>query len=745
MIIFLLFFILIGSNGLILGNDPAVHLQHAYMFFETGHISLGDVSWFPPLYHIILDTFIAFTGTSNVEQVLFLMKAITALLNVLFLLSIYLLGTKFFNNQVGVFASLLTLFCFPIFELNFWGGYTRILSLTFMVLMFLYLALVNNDLASSVIASIFAFSVVLSHQLVTFLTLIILLPFAIILFKQKRSSRKMWIATLLGGAIAFFIYYFQAIIPHLDILIEHVFFQIKTNLYQLPSVSLNAFLTNFGFIIIFSFIGLIIAFIRFRNEKRVFLLFLSLSFFTPLFLTQSYLFGVYLPYHMFKYYMLPSLAVLAAVCLCFFIDIIRAAYVNNQKKWRRLILRIFSIAIICILVTVTVVRFNTVSEKIDESAVFYATSDLSAYDAGLWLRNSYPDLATVVVTEKPGSWFGIFSGKYTIAQTDLAVDRIVVAECVLDMAYEIEHPLTLTRVYDSKDDISMETYVLVNGIWKRSMSLSEADSYVSFYDANNDLKTYPLSSLNKEVALNETSYSAELKIDYSNSEFVLTENVLVQNSTYSITVTWSLSPLKTDIDNVILYLSSSLPSFLFTDAYIPNALDWESPWNNPTMTRDDWANTGFTSNNFIVDPYIGILDHYNQTDFYIKFLDAPNSGNIGVLSNNQIDAIRFQYNFDKVKLNQTTLSTYQLLNFAESSFSDFEQVTDFRNLFNHPVEPPFSITPRSCTKYIEDWGIKFLVHNIKNFDNSLLKSGRLRIIYSNEGYIITKVKATSNP
>ena len=86
-ITFVIFFAFLSSNGLILGNDPAVHLERAKLYLQDGKIA--DLPWYPPLYHIVLAAFLVFTGSVNVEQSLFLMKALTALIDVLLLLCVY--------------------------------------------------------------------------------------------------------------------------------------------------------------------------------------------------------------------------------------------------------------------------------------------------------------------------------------------------------------------------------------------------------------------------------------------------------------------------------------------------------------------------------------------------------------------------------------------------------------------------------------------------------------------------------
>ena len=109
------FFALLSMNGLVLGNDPAFHLSRAEMFLASGTIPMGDFAWYPPLYHILLASLIAFTGATSIEQMLFLMKALTALIDWLLIFSVYLMGAKFFGKKYGVLASALMLLSFPLY------------------------------------------------------------------------------------------------------------------------------------------------------------------------------------------------------------------------------------------------------------------------------------------------------------------------------------------------------------------------------------------------------------------------------------------------------------------------------------------------------------------------------------------------------------------------------------------------------------------------------------------------------
>jgi hypothetical protein len=737
-----LFYTLLSGNDLVLGNDPAVHLGTAEMFLASGKIRLSDIAWIPPLYHILLATLISFTGATNIEQMLFLMKTLTSLVDWLLLFSVYLIGAKFFGKKYGILASALMLLSFPLYEINFWGGYTGILSIAFMCLLFLYLALARKGFGLVLATFMLAFSVVLSHHLATFLTAIILPPFLLVmLIKSKGHFSKVWIAAILGGAAAFLIYYFQPILSHIDVLISHVFFEIKTYLYQVPAVSASSFMVNFGFILFFAFLGVFLAFFKLKEEKKLsFFLLLSLNLLVPLFLSQSYLFGLYLPYQWFIYYLLPPLAIFASVTFSFIIDLFFASY-SKIKTWRKTLMKIVCFSIVLVVFLMLLLHSQVLGGKINESTYYYSTSDVNGYNAALWLKENFPDAANVTVTEKPGSWFGLYSGKPVIAATNPIIERNVVAESVLDLSYEMEHPLTLVRAYAAKGNISDENYISINNVWRRISYLSAAGIFLNFTE-NNVAHRSALSNLSREIVFEEQSCPKKFIITYFNDDIILTESILVQNDSYPINVVWTLSPLRSEIDDVALYISYFFDLyFSFEKAYVPGSLDWANPWSKPSYAqRNEWAVVSFSRENLMPENYIGAYDEKNEIAFALKFADLPDWGNVGALSNRQIDAFRFQYQFDRININQTASFTYQILTFSKSSYPEMPQPSELKNLFN-VKQSAFDVKTRNYASYIKEFKIEFLVYDKNRFDSKLLSSNLLQIVYSNDKYVICRIKS----
>jgi hypothetical protein len=742
-LIFAIFYTLISMNGVVIGNDPAVHLEKARLFLNTGQIPLANIGWIPPLYEIVLAMFISLSGATDIGQLIFLVKALAVIVDWFLFLSVYLIGSKFFSKKIGAVAAVLLLMCFPIYEVNLWGGYTTVLGIAFLLLLLLYLPLSIEKFGYLLVTFFVAFSVVLSHQLATFLAALILPPIMIfMLIKLRGAYLKVLIALILGGGIAFFLYYFQAMIGYLDIIVEHFFFSQKTYTYQIPATSLYSFIIDFGFILIFALGGFFIAYKMLRATKKpAFFVILFFSFIIPLILAESFVFGLLLPFHWFMYYLTPPMVILAAVSVVFISEKAPLFYVKHRSSFRKNWVKAVTIALIILVSLMVVYRSNTVYGKIMEGSVYYSTSDIKAYDAGVWLRNNYPgNSSKVVVTEVPGFWFQEFSGKSVIAQTDPIIERNKIAESVLSLSYEIEHPQTLVKAYEAKGDISDENYVPLDNVWNRVSYSSSNGNFLLYTQGGTDYNL-PLSTFSKQIIFEDQSFSKKIELLYSNENMTLTETVLLQNASYPLNISWTLTPLKSEISNVTLYLSTFFdPKLTFDKAQIPHLMDWINPWDAPasieTSHGTDWAVASFSSAD-LKDNYIGLYDDKNAIAFAFRFDDLPDWGNIGALANRRIDAVRFQYNFDTVSLNETVSRSYEVLTIAKNNFPSL-QPDGLEGLFEFkPAD--FTVQSRDFSDYIKDNNIGFIVYDRNQLDPQTVHSKILQLIYSNDRYVIFKI------
>ena len=741
-LILAIFYVLISMNGVVLGNDPAVHLEKAQIFLNTGQISLANLGWTPPLYEIVLAMFISVTGAASIGQFIFLVKVLTAIVDWLFFMGVYLFARKFFDRRIAIVAVILLLMCSPVYEMNQFGGSTTVLALAFVFLVLLYTPLAVERLGYLAVAFFAAFALVLSHQLAAFLAVFIMPPILLfMLIKSKGAHLKVVFALILGGGIAFFLYYFKAMWGYLDIVIKYVFFEVKSYAYQIPYVSFSEFLLNFGFILFFGLCGLIVSFYLLRKQKKsLFLLTLFLSFFVPLFFAESWLFGLYMPFQWFIYYLTPPLAVFAAVFSVFLFERFVGFYRNNRLKFRKSWARIAVISTVVLLIVMVAYRSDVVYGRIMQASVYYATADAKAYDAGVWLKSTYPENVTVVDTEIPGFWFQEFSGKNVIAQTDPTVQRNEIAESVLSLSYEIEHSQTMIRAYEAKGDIYEEIFAPINQVWDRVSYCSAAGDFINLTVNGNEFK-FPLSQLNKQVVLEDQVVPKRVIVEYSNEYVNLTKTIEVNNNSYPFSVSWAISPLENDIDNVKLYLSTYFDlKFHFDEVQIPQFLDWINPWDAPASLRDahgeDWAVVNFTSTE-LIDHYIGLFDNSSNVAFAFKFDDLPDWGNIGVLGNRQVDAVRFQYQFSSLAVNQSVSRSYQILAMTQNSYPSL-QTSSLLNMFDFETAK-FLVSARDFTDYIKSNDIGFIVYDRNQLDTQMIHSKLLQLIYSNDRYVIFKV------
>jgi hypothetical protein len=202
-----------------------------------------------------------------------------------------------------------------------------------------------------------------------------------------------------------------------------------------------------------------------------------------------------------------------------------------------------------------------------------------------------------------------------------------------------------------------------------------------------------------------------------------------------------LTPLKSEIKDVALYISYFLDlQFSFEKAYVPGSLDWANPWSKPSYAEgNDWAVVTFSNDN-LTDNYIGAYDEKDEVAFALRFAELPNWGNVGALSSRQIDAFRFQYQSDKVNINQTVSFAYQILTFSRDSYPGTPQLSELKNMFN--LKPPaFPVKTRNYAYYIKEFNIGFLVYDKNRFDSKLLSSNLLQLIYSNDKYVVCKIKS----
>ena len=139
----------------------------------------------------------------------------------------------------------------------------------------------------------------------------------------------------------------------------------------------------------------------------------------------------------------------------------------------------------------------------------------------------------------------------------------------------------------------------------------------------------------------------------------------------------------------------------------------------------------------------------NKRSFAFYFTDMPDWGNIGALSNHQIDAVRYQYDFKQIGANQTVTRQYQLLTLTKDSYPTL-QPDELISLFNFKSDQ-FPVSIHNYKEYIAEKNIGFIVFDKNQFDvhtslplgfsflPQLAKCQFLELVYSNSRIVIFKV------
>ena len=106
------------------------------------------------------------------------------------------------------------------------------------------------------------------------------------------------------------------------------------------------------------------------------------------------------------------MAIFAAVSMCFWETNSYLSTARTSKASRRNWVKIATVGLVLVMCVLLVFRSDVVYGRIMEASVFYSTTDIKAYDAGVWLSQNYPNDATVVVRS---SWVLVFN--FLLAKT----------------------------------------------------------------------------------------------------------------------------------------------------------------------------------------------------------------------------------------------------------------------------------------------------------------------------------------
>gem|GEM_PF-2179719 len=735
-----------STDGVLPGNDPAVHLGKTKKIVMDERVSYSAVVWYPPLFHTILAMLQIFAGTLDVMAAAFILKLLIATLNVLILLSTYLLSRKLFGTGVAVASAVFTILSVPLLEIIFWGGYTNFLGLAYIAFIFYIL---NKDFRVPVktfLLFLGTFTIVLTHQLATFVFVLMFVPAFLVSTIGSKRKFLVFLAVIVGGGLALLAWYARMLIEYADVVIEHLFFAMKENIYHIPAVTLDALIKNLGATLFLALAGIPLTFILVKKKKALKSSILIIFWLAvPFLLSQLFLFGIYLPYHRFIYFFATPITILSGVTIYYSLTklpaFIESKVISKITKKSSILnaAKIFTMALIFSLFFIQAFVFL---QRIEAYPQFYERASISSYNSGLWVKqHSVPD-GTVITTRSPGSWFYIFSDHHTIEETDPLYSRSAVAEAVLYSFYEMENSLTLTREFDPiSSSAGQAIYVSRFNIWTKVLSIFNNHIKFIYGDPLGEWVTIPLSETVENIYwIQNSADETQLVSEYVHEHFTVEKIVTFPSSSFVINIEWNvkvhqnLASVKLAVDN---YFE---PSLDFKEALVPGVLEWQNPWDNASYVNafGEWAVVEGSSD-ILDENLVAILDAQNGVLAAFEFDDLPDWFTLGALDNRFIDVLRLRYELGDLVEGENREISLSILVYA-FEFEEIERWTEsaLKQQFDSKTNLP--VQERDFRTYIEEYNIKFVVVDTQQLLSNNKASSALDRVYDNGRSIVYTTK-----
>jgi hypothetical protein len=738
-----------STAGILPGNDPAVHLAKAEKFVVDERVTYSSVPWYPPLFHAILAVLQIFAGTLDVMVAAFILKMLIATLNVLILLSTYLLCRRLFGMGAAFASAVFTVLSVPLFEMVFWGGYANFLGLAYISFIFY---IMNKDLQVSVktfLLFLGAFTIVLSHQLATFVFVLMFVP--AFLFSTVGSKKRLLVllGLIVGGGLALLAWYARILFANATGIIgilEHLFFTMEESVYNIPEVGLDALIrNNFGASLFLALAAIPLIYILFKKKYLKALALLVLWIAIPFILSQSYLFGLYLPYIRFVYFFATPIAILAGTftytafrySLTRFPSLIKSKFSSNIARKRATI--IFSLALIATLFLLQSVFFV---QRNGTYPQFYERASIASYNSGLWIKQHSGPEGTIVTSRSPGTWFYLFSDHEVIQEIDPQYSRSSVAEALLYSFYEMDNTRTLNREYTSVSPTAGQAiYASLYNIWRKGISIPNKDVTINYTDPHGEWIPFSLSETDENIYwTNQTADEAQLVSEYTHELFTVEKVVTFTSNSSVINIDWKVQANKNFPKAKMVITNYLNPEFQFREALIPGLLEWQNPWDNPSVinTKDGWVLTEGYS--YMLDNDImAIRDTKNRILAVFNFSNTPDFFSLGALRDYKIDALRLQYELDDMEEGESRQFSFSVLVYAlESEEMEQETISEIKQLLETKTER--KIQESDFYAFIEEYNIKFVVVDTQQVLSNIEATPDLDRIYDNSRAIVYTTK-----
>ena len=448
----------------------------------------------PPGFHFFVSILNLFTGMP-----LILAQLVTsAFFSSFTVFPAYLVSRKMWNSHsAGFLAAFFAAISALSIEMISWGGYTNVVSLALMVL-FLYLFLREIDQPSPLhllMGTLLFGSLLISH---TF-SLSVFFPILILYFVLLLMGKALKIKNIeLRKTLRFF-----TVSVALGILAVSPWILRVFSFYMGASeegallggleANKNLILANrtVDIILLTLIVVLIPAFLMFRASRKSYAdnssLLLVALFLVPVVMTQAYIFGVFVDYSRFMYFIdFPGILLIAAGlfylfhCTSIAFNKIPKLRWNSVKKLAPAL-----IFIVTIFVFIVVSPWSIFPDEAMERANFYTTIQKPEATALEWIQNRTPESSVLVADHLYGWWLSGIGKRTTLSAAGLEfllysheMEVAKSAKLLFDTNYYIDNGLIQVR----EDGLHLSRY---NPVF--SIGISNEKSYPLIHFKDNEI------------------------------------------------------------------------------------------------------------------------------------------------------------------------------------------------------------------------------------------------------------------
>jgi hypothetical protein len=448
-------------------SDIGFHGSIINLLLDTGELPTwnpyhmgGEQLATPPGFHFFVSTLILLTGMP-----LLLAQLVTAAFFSAFtVFPAYLIARKIWGNpNAGLVAAFFAAISALSTEMISWGGYTNIVSLALVaVIFYLFLRDLDQPKRSHLVMGALLFGIlVITHTFTLFIFVPILLVYFVLLLvgKLRRlDNMKVWnTLRFFCVSVAFGI---VAVAPWI---IRVAGFYLGASAEGALTGGLdnrNLMLANRSVepVILTLFVALVPAVLMFKSSRKRWVdsgsLLLVAWFIVPVVLTQAYIFGIFTDYSRFMYFIdLPGIIIISGGLFYLFYYTSVAINKYIDIKWKRikktLPTIVCTVFLFCFIIGSLWSIFPTEGMQ---RANFYSTIQRPEATALDWIRNNTAEDSVFVADHLYGWWLSGIGKRTTLSAAGIEfliysheVEVATAAQLLLDTDYYIDNGLIQVR------------------------------------------------------------------------------------------------------------------------------------------------------------------------------------------------------------------------------------------------------------------------------------------------------------